>query len=65
MMISLRTLYLRSINGNVDMRCRWVSQPPIRRSESTVVDTEKAGSTHQSLNKSCEVTQSQRISEKA
>jgi len=64
-MISLRTLYLISINGNVDMRCRMVSQPPIRRSGSTVVDIEKDGSTHQSLNKSCEVTQSQRISKKA
>merc|ERR1712176_182135 len=60
-----KRLHSTSINGNVDMRCRTINQSSIRRSRSTVVDNEKDCSSHKSLNESCEVTQSQRILEKA
>ena len=65
MMTFLSKLYLTSFNGNVDMRCRTVNQPSICRSGSTVVGIEKDDSNRQSLKEPCEVTQSQRITEKA
>lgn len=58
-------LYLTSFNGNVDMRCRTVIEPSIRRSGSTVVGVEKDDTNCQSLNELYEVTQSQRITKKS
>jgi group II intron reverse transcriptase/maturase len=64
-MTFLNKLYFTSFNGNVDMRCRTVIEPSIRRSGSIVVGVEKDDTNRQSLNEPCEVTQSQRITKEA
>lgn len=65
MLFCSKKLYLTSINGNVDMRCRAIKRSSIRRSGSRLVDIEKDSSNYKSLNESCEVTQSQRILKEA
>jgi retron-type reverse transcriptase len=65
MMIKFKKLYLMGINGNMDMWRQMTNKSLSHRSGSTVVDNEKDGSNHQSLNESCEVTQAQRISDQA
>lgn len=68
-MFSFKKLCLTSINRNVDMRCRMIKKCSICRSGSTVVGImqkeENEVFTLPLLNKSCEVTQSQRIFKEA
>lgn len=64
-MIIFNKLYLTSFNGNVGMRYRTVIKLSIRRSGSIVVGSEKGDTSCQSFNKSCKVTQSQRITKEA
>ena len=65
MMTKFKKLYLMGINGNMDMWRQMINQSLSHRSGSTVVGNEKDSSNHQSLNESCEVTQTQRISDQA
>jgi group II intron reverse transcriptase/maturase len=58
-------LYSTSLNGNVNMQCRAITQSSICRSEPTVVDREEEGKTLPYSNLSCEVVQSQKILEEA
>ena len=61
----IKNIYSISVNGNMYMRCRVINQSPIRRSGSTVVDSEEENKIQLPSNASCEVAQSQRILDEA